>query len=348
MNALKIPDGALTALVTPFREDGDIDWIGFNSLVRFQTMQGISGIVPTGTTGETSTLDEDEHELVISSALKKCIFVLSGCGSNCTKEATHYVDWTADEGGKAVLLVDPYYNGPSSLELRKEYYGPIAEDFPDIAIVPYIIPGRTGCALSPEDLVILSREFQNVCAVKEATGDLKRMKLTRALTPPDFQIFSGDDEKTFEMMTSQQIRSCGVISVVSNIAPAAVQKMCRTILENDVASAELLCNQLAPLFKIVTVVAGRNIAIGSQFKTITDKFRNPLPIKTAMNGLGMPAGPCRQPLGKMSMAGVQQVRSALATVWRKSPEILQPIEEFFDVKIAERLANQELWASLAY
>ena len=351
MKTFKIPEGALTALVTPFNRNGSINQVGLEQLIGFQISQEISGIVPVGTTGESPTLSEDEHERIIRSALvfKDDVFVMPGCGSNCTREAVNYVNEVAENGGGAVLLVDPYYNGPSSQEIMREYYAPIASTFPEIAIVPYIIPGRTGCALLPEDLAALSRMFPNICAVKEATGDLQRMARTRELMLSGFQIFSGDDDKTFDMMARRSINACGVISVISNIAPAAVQKMCNAILRKDDGKAEIIRSKLCPLFKAVTVLANRDVfdAFCIPPVTVTDKFRNPLPIKTMMNALGMPAGPCRQPLGKMSIAGVQQVREALVTVWLKDREILEPIEGFFKVNIGQRLTDESLWASLA-
>jgi len=139
--------------------------------------------------------------------------------------------------------------------------------------------------------------------------------------------------------------------VSANIAPAAVQEMChatfvdyidRAVALSDRAIA--LRNKLQPLFDVVTVSANRTTASGD----IVDKFRNPLAIKLMMNVLGMPAGPCRQPLGKMSWDGLQKVRNALTTVWTESPEILKPIEGFFNVNIGKRLADEELWQSLSY
>jgi 4-hydroxy-tetrahydrodipicolinate synthase len=337
----RIPAGAMTALITPFRISGKIDVPALFSLIRFQISQGISGIVPAGTTGESPTLTEAEHIKIIQETIgAEKIFVLCGCGSNCTAEAMHYVEAAAKAGGKAVLLVDPYYNGPSSLEIRKEYYGPIAKAFPDIAIVPYIIPGRTGCKLMPDDLADLSKEFPNIFAVKEATGDWRNMIEIRAIARPEFQIFSGDDDKTYEMMTTPEIKACGVISVISNIAPATVQEMCQAILQGNTDKAMDARYKLDPLFKSVTVFVDR-----PHFK---DKFRNPLPIKTMMNGLGMPAGPCRQPLGRISFSGVLQVRKALCDVWENSPEVLRPIESFFSVDIGKRLKDDRIWVELAY
>lgn len=353
MREYRIPSGALTALITPFTKDRkNVDLVGYAKLNEFQARQGVSGIVPVGTTGESPTLTEDEHHEVNFKALvmNSDLFVLNGCGSNCTLEAMRYVEQVVRAGGGAVLLNDPYYNGPSSLEIRMEYYAPIAKAFPNIIIVPYIIPGRTGCALFPHDLAILNRDYPNICAVKEATGDLRRMALTRYLTSPEFQIFSGDDDKTFEMMTNPAIKACGVISVISNITPAAVQEMCQAILRGDIATAECVRAKLQPLFEIATVFADRMIWNKDSriHDVVTDKFRNPLAIKTAMNGLGMPAGPCRPPLGKMSRVGVLKVHSAVSAVWKQSPEVLRPIEEFFNVSILNQLENHELWASLSY
>ena len=222
MERLKF-EGAWTALATPFREDGKIDWEGFEKNVKFQISQGISGLVPTGTTGESPTLGWEEHNEVIAKTIqfakKKC-YVMAGTGSNSTEEALAGTKYAVDSGADAVLLVDCYYNGPSSLELRKEYHGAIAKEFPAIQVVPYIIPGRTGTSMSPEDLAILSKEFSNVRAVKEATGDLERMIRTRQLVGNDFDILSGDDDLTFEMMARPGIRASGVVSVISNVSPS--------------------------------------------------------------------------------------------------------------------------------
>ena len=130
-----------------------------------------------------------------------------------------------DAGVDAVLLVDPYYNGPSSLEIRKEYVEPVARKFPSIQVIPYVIPGRTGAQLLPEDLAILAQNFENVRTVKEATGDLKNMKQTRKCCGDDYVILSGDDGLTFDMMTDPEINAVGAISVISNIAPKASAEM---------------------------------------------------------------------------------------------------------------------------
>jgi len=330
MSARAIPSGALTALVTPFNQDGSVDMAGMRKLVQFQKEQGISGIVPAGTTGESPTLTPEEHCGIIGWVMSG-LFVLAGCGSNSTAEAMHYVD--------------PYYNRPPSCLLAKEYYGPIAAAFPDIAIVPYIIPGRTGCELMPEDLASLAEKFPNICGVKDATGKLEHMRRVRSLTGPNFQIFCGDDGVIFESMGQSLILACGVISVVSNIAPAAVHKMCQLLLVEKYEEANALKHKLQPLFDIVTVSVNR--VESGRDRNIVDRFSNPMPIKTAMNILGMPSGPCRQPLGKMSGEAVNIIRRSLAIVYEESHGILQPVEEFFGVNIGQRLADEKLCMSFA-
>jgi 4-hydroxy-tetrahydrodipicolinate synthase len=176
------------------------------------------------------------------------------------------------------------------------------------------------------------------------------MRNVRRFTSPDFQIFSGDDDLTYQMMASWDIQASGVISVTANIAPFAVSEMCRFLRNRDMHQAEEMKEKLDPLFKVVTVFAERVEDVHKDFEAVVvkDKFRNPLPVKTMMAGLGMPSGPCRQPLGKMSPAGVAIVRQALMTVWGRNPEVLLPIQDFFGINIDEQLANEKLWKSLAY
>ena len=215
--------GAWTALVTPMTADGGIDWAGLEKNIQFQIDQGITGLVPTGTTGESPTLTWEEHNRIVEKTAElargRCR-TIAGTGSNSTAEAVESSEHAVEHGADAVLLVDCYYNGPSSLELRHEYYGVVAELLPDTPIVPYIIPGRSGTALSVEDMAILAADFPNIHSVKEASGDLERMARTRKLLGPEFQILSGDDDLTYTMMTSPDIAAQGVISVVSISFPA--------------------------------------------------------------------------------------------------------------------------------
>lgn len=345
-------EGAWTALVTPMKSDGAVDWEGLEKNLAFQIDAGITGLVPTGTTGESPTLSWDEHNSIIERTLKqadgKCK-VIAGTGSNSTQEAVESTEHAVEHGAKAALLIDCYYNGPSSLELRHEYYGLLAEMFPGVDFVPYVIPGRTGTALSVEDLAILASEYPNIHSVKEATGDLNRMAYTRELLGPNFSILSGDDDLTFEMMTRPNIGAAGVISVISNVAPKAIAQMVGKLLSGDAEGASAIRGHLAPLFGIIGVsIEGERTLPNGKNVNVLDKFRNPLPVKTLMSGLGMPSGVTRPPLGKMTMEGATVVRNAARKVWENNPEILAPIGEFFGVDVEARLADDSVWSSMVY
>lgn len=334
-------EGVWTAMVTPLNRKGEVDYEGLEKNVRFLVENG-SNLVPTGTTGESPTLDWKEHDHVITKTAKLSKgkgFVIAGTGSNSTKEAFRGTKHAVEVGAQGALLVDCYYNGPSSLELRTQYYEVIAKSFRKAFIMPYVIPGRTGTKLEVEDLAILHRKYKNVRSVKEATADLERMAKTRSLCGEDFDILSGDDDKTFEMMTRDNIRASGVVSVMSNIVPGPIGEMVKAITKGDMERANYFKEVLDPLFKVVTV---NTIEFYEGFE-VPCKFRNPVAIKTMMKGLGMPAGPCRPPLGKMTPKGVEIVRSALKTVFHKDKEILRPIEEFYKVKMEERLSNDRYW-----
>ncbi|MEM1515380.1 MAG: 4-hydroxy-tetrahydrodipicolinate synthase [Candidatus Bathyarchaeia archaeon] len=340
-------EGCYTALITPMKDNFEIDLEGLRRLIEFQIKDGVSGILVVGTTGESPTLTYEESIEVIKEALEvagdKCV-VIAGTGSNCTEKTVKMTKKVYDLGVRCILLVDPYYNGPSSLEIRREYIEPIARLFPEVQVIPYVIPGRTGTQILPQDLAILHSKFENVRAVKEATGNIDNMKLTRKLCGDKFYILSGDDDKTYEIMVHPEIRANGVVSVVSNIVPNAVEKLTRAILEKRFEEARLLNEALKPLFSIVTVKTEEETPYG----TIACRARNPLPYKTIMNILGMPSGPCRRPLGKMTKKGLETVLKVVRTVYEKNPEILKPIEDFFDVDLSDRLYNEHLWRRLTY
>jgi len=353
MNGRMHFSGAMTALVTPMSPNGYVDIPSLILNLEFQFSQGIRGFVPAGTTGESSTLSVAEHENVIRTvALNDAAigsYILAGCGSNCTREALDYVEWARQVQCSGVLLVDPYYNGPSSGEIASNYYLPIADEFPEMDIVPYVIPGRTGCKLLAEDLAWLAWRLPNVRGVKDATGNIEYMVRARFLAPHGFSIFSGDDSLAFEAMTTSDVGADGVISVISNICPGPVRWLCDAIKEKNIKRAVELQKALEPLFRMVTVTANRTFEIlpgGTKEVTVQDKFRNPLPVKTMMNGLGIPAGHCRQPLGRMTAKGVFLVRQALIQVWAENPELLIPVQEFYGVDIGERLKNDSIWHNL--
>ncbi|MDJ0783096.1 MAG: 4-hydroxy-tetrahydrodipicolinate synthase [Desulfosarcinaceae bacterium] len=338
--------GAYTALVTPFTETG-VDRDGLQQLAEFQIANGITGILAVGTTGESPTLSWEEHIDTIArvAALTKgrcqCI---AGTGSNNTEESLNAVEHAAKTGANGVLMVDPYYNGPSSLEIRREYLAPAAERFPELTIIPYVIPGRTGAQIFPEDLAYLFQSHPNVNTVKEATGNLDNMRRTRACCGPAYHIFSGDDAMTFEMMTSPDIRAAGVISVVSNIVPKAVSDMVAHLAAGDVAAAEKIHAAIAPLFGLVTVTTQEETPLG----TVTCRARNPSAIKSIMALLGLPAGFCRQPLGKMTAAGLTKSIEMVAGVYEAHPEVFAPLESHFGISVGERLQDRSAYERLAY
>ena len=248
-------EGCWTAMVTPFDRKGEVDFEGLEKNILFQIENG-ANLVPTGTTGESPTLDWREHDRVITKTVKLAkdkAFVIAGTGSNSTREAMRGSKHAVEVGAQGLLLVDCYYNGPSSLEMRTQYYEVITKAFRKSFVVPYVIPGRTGTKLEVEDLAILHRKFKNMRSVKEATGDLGRMAKTRTLCGEDFDILSGDDDKTFEMMTRDDIRASGVISVMSNIVPGPIGEMVKAIQTGNMERANRLRDVLDPLFKVVTV-----------------------------------------------------------------------------------------------
>ncbi len=338
--------GCYTAMVTPF--DGSrVDEAGLARLAEFQIQNGISGLLAVGTTGESPTLAWEEHHRVVrlyaQHARGKCLCI-AGAGSNNTKEAISATRHAAEAGVDAVLLVDPYYNGPSSVEIRKEYLAPVAAAFPEITIIPYVIPGRTGAQVFPEDLALLFKEYPNVSTVKAATGNLDNMRRTRKCCGPAFTIFSGDDGLTVDMMTDPDIAAAGVISVVSNIVPRAMSDLVRLLAEKEIEGAKELAAALKPLFGLVTV----NTMEQSPYGEVLCRARNPLALKTLMQLLGLPSGPCRPPMGKMTRAGLAMVVNIAKTVQSKTPELLAPLAEFFNVDIDARLNDARLLEGLYY
>ncbi len=339
--------GCYTALITPFNPSGELDHQGLEQLIKFQIKNGITGIVATGTTGESPTFKWEEHLQVIARVAElakgKCARI-AGTGSNNTTEALEAIGDAVKKNIDAVLMVDPYYNGPGSLEIRREYYEVVADAYPDVDIIPYIIPGRTGAQMLPQDLAILAEKYPNVSCVKEATGSLENMRLTRKLCGEKFKIFSGDDGLVYEIMTDPEIRACGSISVMSNIAPGFMTQMVSLINQGYIQEAMKIQAAMKPLLDLVVVTTHED----SKFGPVLCRSRNPVPVKTLMQLLGMPSGPCRKPLGKMASKGFQKLLSAAKVVQADNPEIFEPIAEFFNVDIDARLNHTESHADLWY
>ena len=339
--------GCFTASITPMRDDGSVDYDGLEQLLEFQISNGIHGIIAVGTTGESPTLLWEEHNEVIersrTTTQGRCQLV-AGTGSNSTRETLAGTEHAAHLHADGVLLVDPYYNGPSSLEIRREYIEPVAQEFPEMPIIPYIIPGRTGTMMQVEDLAILAESYGNVTTVKEATGDFDNMAKTRRLCGDDFSILSGDDDKTVEMMKRDDIKAAGVISVMSNVIPGPLVNMTRMLNDGDITGAEKIAANLQPLFGCVGVTTTESSSRGK----VECKARNPVPVKSLMSVLGMPSGPCRRPLGKMTPAGLEVIVQAARTVHNSDPSLLGPIGESFGVDVEARLNDAASLQGLTY
>lgn len=285
--------GAHTALVTPFR-DGQFDEPAFRRLVQDQIQGSISGIVPVGTTGESPTLDHEEHLKVIKTAVdaaaKRCL-VIAGTGSNSTTEAVDLTVAAAKLGADAALLVAPYYNKPSQEGLYR-HFSAIAEAV-DIPLVLYSIPGRCGIEIGVETVVRLARDHRNVVAIKEAGGSVERVNQLRAALPDAFEILSGDDSLTLPFLS---VGAVGVISVASNLVPAEVSALVRNHLNGDHAGALRIHRKYYPLFKDLFIEP------------------NPVPVKFALARLGKTTAEVRLPLCEMSSANAMRVGETLTAV----------------------------------
>ena len=276
--------GAFTAMITPMKEDGSIDYDGYRKLLRFQMEEGIDGLVPLGTTGETPTLDEDEEQRIIDVVMEEVrafekeksvkVPVVLGAGSNNTRDAVRYTERAKKAGADAALVVTPYYNKPSSEGIFRHFE---AVSRVGIPILVYNIAGRTGKNI---DTPTLSRiaDLPNIAGVKEASGSISQMTdviATIKSKHPDFAVLSGDDAMTLPLLASG---GDGVVSVVSNAAPAPVSEMVRAALAGDYEAARKIHYRLLPFFKAAFIDG------------------NPTSIKYAMRVKGLPSGSVRLPL----------------------------------------------------
>jgi len=284
--------GCATALITPFREDGEIDEEGLRELVRMQERAGVDALVPCGTTGESATLTHKEHLKVIGIVREeaKRAQVIAGAGSNATHEAIHLSKGAKDLGVDGVLLISPYYNKPNQKGIFRHYEA-IAKAV-GIPIVVYNVPSRTGSNIAASTVKRLS-EVPNIVALKEASGNMAQINAILASVPEGFSVLSGDDLFTYPMMA---LGAKGVISVTSNVVPELMVEMTHAALEGDWARARALHFKLLPLFN--------------------DLFldTNPIPVKTAMRMLKRPAGVFRLPLCDMEPATTETLRKTLVAM----------------------------------
>ena len=283
--------GAITAIVTPFRQNGDLDENALRNLVEFQIKNRIDGIVPCGTTGESPTLEHNEHRKVIETVIEAAngkTKVIAGAGSNSTKHAVELTRMAADIGADATLHVCPYYNKPTQEGLYR-HFSEIARAA-DIPIVVYNIKGRTAVNMETATLARLAKEFSNIAAVKEASGDINQMREVLNTLPKSFDVLSGDDNMTYELM---KLGGRGVISVASNIIPDRIKQLTDACSGKDFAKAEHIHNELMPLFKAIFIET------------------NPIPIKAALAMKGMIKEAYRLPMCEMKSENKEKLRVVL-------------------------------------
>ncbi|ADG13559.1 dihydrodipicolinate synthase [Methanocaldococcus infernus ME] len=270
-------EGVYPAIITPFKA-GEIDYDGLRENINFLIENGVDGLVVVGTTGESPTLSHEEHKKVIEKAVEFVdgrVKVIAGAGSNSTREAIELSVFAEDVGADAVLSITPYYNKPTQ-EGLKRHYSEIAKSI-NIPIVIYNLPSRTGVNIEIKTLKELSEEFSNIVAIKEANPDLSRVSETILNT--NLTVLSGNDELTLPILA---LGGKGVISVVANIMPKEMVELVRSALNGDFERARELHYKLYPLMKVLFIET------------------NPIPVKTALNLLGRPAGELRLPLCEMS------------------------------------------------
>lgn len=280
--------GAMVAIVTPFQE-GEIDFETLDELIEFQLENGIDGIVPVGTTGESPTLSHEEHKQVMERVVKGAggsVPVIPGAGSNSTAEAIELTAYAKKIGADATLQVCPYYNKPTQ-EGFYQHFKAVAEEV-DLPIVLYNIPGRCGAGMTPETVARLS-ELDNIVAIKEATGSLDQA--SEIAMRCDITILSGDDSLTLPLAS---VGGKGVISVVANIVPADVKAMTDLILQGDLASARQWHRKLFALAKNMLTLA-----------------TNPIPIKAAMAMLDLAPAEMRLPMTPLEEGNKATLRQAL-------------------------------------
>ena len=273
--------GAATAIVTPMNNDGSVNFEQLKNLVDSQIEAGIDALVVCGTTGEKSTLNYKEHVDVIKAVVDytaKRVPVIAGAGSNDTTYSVGLCQEAIDVGADALLMVTPYYNKTSQAGLIAHYT--YVADRVDAPIIVYNVPSRTGVNILPETYAELAKH-KNIVAAKEANGDIASVVKTRFLCGDDLAIYSGNDDQIVPMLS---VGGSGVISVLSNVAPADTHKMCEEYFKGNVKEAADL------QIKYISL-------INALFSDV-----NPIPVKEALNIMGFNAGPCRLPLVPMSDA----------------------------------------------
>ena len=284
-------EGAGVALVTPFKENGEVNYEKLEEIVEEQIAGGTDAIIACGTTGEASTMTHEEHLDVIEyicRVTKKRIPVVAGTGSNCTETAVYLSAEAEKRGADGLLLVSPYYNKATQKGLMAHFTA--VADAVKIPVILYNIPGRTGVTIKPETIAALCRDVDNIVGVKEASGNFSAIATLMSLSDGKVDLYSGNDDQIVPLLS---LGGKGVISVLSNVAPRQTHDICASYFAGDVKTSAALQLKAIPL--------------------ITELFSevNPIPVKAAMNMMGKGVGPLRMPLSELEPQSQEKLKKAM-------------------------------------
>lgn len=288
---MSIFKGAGVAIVTPMNEDYSVNYDELAKILDDQIAKKTDAIIICGTTGESSTLTMEEHSEVIRFTCKyvnKRVPVVAGTGSNCTQTAIALSQDAEKDGADALLLVTPYYNKATQKGLI-DHYTKIAESV-SLPIIMYNVPSRTGCNILPATAAYLAKNVPNIVAIKEASGNISQIMDLAMMSEGCLDIYSGNDDQILPLLA---LGGKGVISVLSNVAPAQTHDICAKFFEGDIEGARKLQLEALPLCHAL-------------FSEV-----NPIPVKEAMNLMGWQAGPCRMPLSPMDEANKEKLAAAM-------------------------------------
>lgn len=283
--------GAGVAIVTPMKADGTVNYEKFGELIEFQIENGTDAIIVCGTTGEASTLTHEEHLETIRYCIEKVdgrIPVVAGTGSNCTETAVYLSTEAEKYGADGLLVVTPYYNKATQNGLYA-HFKTVAQSV-KIPVILYNVPSRTGCNILPETVVRLCRDVDNILGVKEASGNISQIAHLAALSHGCVDIYSGNDDQIVPIMA---LGGVGVISVLSNVAPRQTHEICQKFLDGDVEGSRRMQLQALDLCDALFCEV------------------NPIPVKAALNLMGMEAGTLRMPLTEMEEKNVARLEKAM-------------------------------------
>ena len=285
-------EGAGVALLTPFKENGEVNYEKLEEIVEEQIAGGTDSIIACGTTGEASTMTHEEHLDVIEyicRVTKKRIPVVAGTGSNCTETAVYLSAEAEKRGADGLLLVSPYYNKATQKGLMAHFTA--VADAVKTPVILYNIPGRTGVTIKPETIAALCKDVDNIVGVKEASGNFSAIATLMSLSDGKVDLYSGNDDQIVPLLS---LGGKGVISVLSNVAPRQTHDICASYFAGNVKTSASLQLKAIPL--------------------ITELFSevNPIPVKAAMNMMGKGVGPLRMPLTEMEPQNQEKLKRAMA------------------------------------